>query len=219
MKKIPKLVRERRGLTGLETAIIVMAFVIVAAAFAFAVLNMGFQTSQRSTEVMQSGLQEASSAIELDGAVIAYGGDAGNDGHADYVVNYTFCIKLSAGKHPVDLSPNTLVLTYTDPYTHKYDVYNSSKVFAKSEYNTAMQCLRNGTAAAIICEVRGDGDSMLEYGEKFLVAINITTVYGGNNPPLKPNDQVIVEVKPPVGAILTVVRRLPPALDMVMNLG
>jgi len=67
-----------KGLTGLETAIILIAFVIVAAAFAFVVLNMGFYTAQRSKTIMSSGLGEASSALELDGSVLAYV-DIGNN--------------------------------------------------------------------------------------------------------------------------------------------
>ncbi len=37
--------KNRRGVTGLETAIILVAFVITAAAFAFVILNMGFITA------------------------------------------------------------------------------------------------------------------------------------------------------------------------------
>ena len=234
MKRLKGLLRNRKGLTGLETAIIVIAFVIVAAAFAFAVLNMGFQTSQRSTEVMQSGLQEASSAIELDGAVIAYSNRTKNG-----VDRIEFCIKLSAGKHPVDLSNETLAIAYTDPYIHVYDIYNGTVLPSTSldmlneyvDYNSTDDPDRPNAGQysvhcmATIYEIHGDGDSMLEYGEKFLVVVNVTTVYryaknsANIYPQLEPNDEFIIEVKPPVGAILTVIRRLPPALDNVMNLG
>ena len=42
----------RRGITGLETAIILVAFVITAAAFAFVVLNMGFLTAEKAQSVI-----------------------------------------------------------------------------------------------------------------------------------------------------------------------
>jgi len=218
MKKLRGLLRDRRGLTGLETAIIVIAFVIVAAAFAFAVLNMGFQTSQRSTEVMQSGLQEASSAIELDGAVIAYSNTAKTN-----VTSIEFCIKLSAGKHPVDLSNETLAIAYTDPYVHVYNIYDGYVTDDEDFFKSKFQGDDARDWMCGIYEVRGDGDNMLEYGEKFLVKINLTALYedyyGTTYTKIKPNDEFIIEVKPPVGAILTVIRRLPPALDNVMNLG
>lgn len=48
-----------------------IAFVIVAAAFAFAVLNLGFFSTQKSREVLKAGLEEATSSVELAGSVIA----------------------------------------------------------------------------------------------------------------------------------------------------
>ena len=50
-----KMLKNRRGMTGLETAIILVAFVITAAAFAFVVLNMGFLTAEKSQSVISSG--------------------------------------------------------------------------------------------------------------------------------------------------------------------
>ncbi len=42
----------RKAMTGLETAIILVAFVITAAAFAFVVLNMGFLTAEKAQSVI-----------------------------------------------------------------------------------------------------------------------------------------------------------------------
>jgi flagellin FlaB len=61
----------RRGIVGIEAAIVLIAFVVVAAALAFVALNMGFYTTQRSKEVMAQGLAQASSALEIDGTVLA----------------------------------------------------------------------------------------------------------------------------------------------------
>ncbi|MCD6409824.1 MAG: flagellin, partial [Candidatus Verstraetearchaeota archaeon] len=63
---------KRRGVVGIESAIVLIAFVIVAAALAFVVLNMGFFTTQKSKETIRSGLGEASSALELDGSIVAH---------------------------------------------------------------------------------------------------------------------------------------------------
>ena len=103
----------RRGLTGLETAIILIAFVIVAAAFAFAVLNLGFSSTQKSGEVLKAGLEEATSSIELAGSVIAMGENASG---TMKVANITLYVKTAVGKRPVDMSANTLVISYLDPY-------------------------------------------------------------------------------------------------------
>ena len=45
---VRKLVREERGITGLETAIVLIAFVVVAAVFAFTVLTTGLFTSEKA---------------------------------------------------------------------------------------------------------------------------------------------------------------------------
>jgi flagellin FlaB len=66
-----KLLRNRRAMTGLETAIILVAFVITAAAFAFVVLNMGFLTAEKAQSVISSGMAEASSAILVDSGMVA----------------------------------------------------------------------------------------------------------------------------------------------------
>ena len=45
----PKNLREdRRGITGLETAIVLIAFVVVASVFAFAVLSTGLLSSEKA---------------------------------------------------------------------------------------------------------------------------------------------------------------------------
>ena len=60
-----------RGITGLETAIILIAFVVVAAVFAYTVLSAGIFSTQRSQETIYSGLEEATGSLEIKGGVIA----------------------------------------------------------------------------------------------------------------------------------------------------
>ena len=64
-------VKRQRGITGLETAIILIAFVVVASVFAFTVLSTGIFASERSKETVYSGIKEAQSSIEPRGSVIA----------------------------------------------------------------------------------------------------------------------------------------------------
>ena len=56
--------RDQRGITGLETAIILIAFVVVASVFAFTVLSTGIFASERSKETVFSGIEEAQSTLE-----------------------------------------------------------------------------------------------------------------------------------------------------------
>ncbi|MEM2606170.1 MAG: archaellin/type IV pilin N-terminal domain-containing protein, partial [Ignisphaera sp.] len=61
----------RKGIVGIEAAIVMIAFVIVAAALAFVVLNMGFFTTQQTRQVIQRGLGQSASALEVDGTLVA----------------------------------------------------------------------------------------------------------------------------------------------------
>ena len=69
-------IRDERGVTGLETAIILIAFVVVASVFAFTVLSTGIFSSQRSKETLFAGLKEAQGSLDAQGAVIANGATA-----------------------------------------------------------------------------------------------------------------------------------------------
>lgn len=187
----------RKGMTGLETAIILIAFIIVASAFAFTVLNLGFQSAQKSGQVIQRGTEEASSAFELDGAVIAHKNVTGS-----YIGNVTFVIKLSAGRQAIDLSTNKLTVAYWSTAKYVANAYT------------------NSTSSVYVEQLVGDGDSMLEYGEKFQVTVFIATNGATiSDASLGANDDFKVELKPALGSVLTVERYLPPALDSVMNLG
>ncbi len=180
--------RKKKGLTGLETAIILIAFVVVAAAFAFAVLNMGFFATQKSSEVMQAGLQETLSSIELAGAVIARSSGG-------QISNITLYVKSAVGKNPVDMRDGILVISYGDPYNFIPNIY-----------------ITNGTGVRVR-QLTGDGDTALEYTEIWEIVISISQLGS-----LLPNDKFAIEIKPSQGSILKVERRLPPVFDPVMDL-
>jgi flagellin-like protein len=65
--------KEQRGITGLETAIILIAFVVVAAVFAYTVLSAGLFSTQKSQEAVYSGLQETQGTLEIKGSVVTGG--------------------------------------------------------------------------------------------------------------------------------------------------
>ena len=106
----PRKLRKKKGIVGIESAIVMIAFVIVAAALAFVVLNMGFFTTQETRGAIQRGLGEASSALELDGTVVAHVNITTSK------IDYWFAtIKLSSGQHKVDLTPVKAVISYWSP--------------------------------------------------------------------------------------------------------
>ena len=66
-----RLGRDQRGITGLETAIILIAFVVVASVFAYTVLSAGIFSSEKGKEAIHAGLEQARGSMELVGSVKA----------------------------------------------------------------------------------------------------------------------------------------------------
>lgn len=66
-----RLRRDQRGVTGLETAIILIAFVVVASVFAYTVLSAGIFSSEKGKEAIHAGLETARGSMELVGSVKA----------------------------------------------------------------------------------------------------------------------------------------------------
>lgn len=104
----------RRGVIGIESAIVLIAFVMVAAALSFVILNMGFSTTQRAKVAIQDGLAEASSAMEMTGSVLGSGNSTAN--RLDYVA---IPIKVSPGGDSVNLEAANVAIRY---YTNKFHV-------------------------------------------------------------------------------------------------
>jgi len=102
---------DERGVTGLETAIILIAFVVVAAVFAFVVLSTGLFSSERGKEAVYAGLAKTRGTMELSSSVIA-------KSNGTNVTTVDFDVVLAAGGDSVNLDPaattNRTVISYID---------------------------------------------------------------------------------------------------------
>ena len=201
--------RNRRGITGIETAIILVAFVITAAAFAFVILNMGFITAEKAQSVISSGMSEATSSLLIDNGVVANFANVSLGKQNDIcLTKLTFYLKLSQGHTPIDISDSRMVATFTNENHHGelYDV--------------------NGTIMTMTC-VNGDGDTLLEIGEKYRVDIDFTEIPNDGVDPVvvnrtslysHPYETFRVELRPSQGSVLTVNREIPAVYTDVMTL-
>ncbi|MFZ1127000.1 archaellin/type IV pilin N-terminal domain-containing protein [Methanoregula sp.] len=72
--------------TGLEAAIVLIAFIVVAAVFSYVVLGAGFFTSQTAQATVHTAVGQASSVLEVSGV---YGIRDATNNNLDYV-NVTF---------------------------------------------------------------------------------------------------------------------------------
>jgi len=65
--------RDKRGFTGLEAAIVLTAFIVVAAVFSYMVLGAGFFSTEKAKEVVHTGVEKATSSADIAGDVIGHG--------------------------------------------------------------------------------------------------------------------------------------------------
>ena len=65
-----KSLKNKKAIVGLEAAIILIAFVIIAAAFSFMVVNQGLFATERGKTVIQEGLKQASTPLTIDGSIL-----------------------------------------------------------------------------------------------------------------------------------------------------
>ena len=227
--------RKEKGITGLETAIILIAFVVVASVFAFTVLSTGIFASERSKETVFAGLEEAKSSIEPRGSVIAYKGLVGS---TEAIYKVVFVVSNAVAGEPVDLTaPYAKGDDGTDPdettaaeyktvvsYTDKNQFYgdvpwtvdwvgnaNSDSLLEEGEKaEITVWLLERNTGTAI-----GDADSVGEYGAVDTEGAS-GILQGGTL--LGTNDKFTIEVKPESGAVLTIQRTAPSRLDTIMDL-
>ena len=97
---ISRLHKDQRGMTGLETAIILIAFVTVAAVFSYAVLSAGLFSAERGKETVYAGLAEAKSNLEISGSCVALADNVSNS-----VTKIKFTLRNAIAGTPIDLTP------------------------------------------------------------------------------------------------------------------
>ena len=111
---LKNLLRRQRGMTGLETAIILIAFVTVASVLAYSVLSAGIFSAERGKETVYKGLEQAQATMEINGAVIGISSDNTT------VDELQFTVGLSIPNSKVDTA--AIVVNYFDDEVHSESV-------------------------------------------------------------------------------------------------
>ncbi len=106
--------KSRRGILGIESAIVMIAFVVVAAALAFVVLNAGFGTTQKSKTTINEGLKSATGAVEVAGLVTGKKATFTMDDNTSVTAleYYSIPIKLASGANSVNLQKELTAVKY-----------------------------------------------------------------------------------------------------------
>lgn len=103
-----RLSANERGAVAIEAAILLIAFVVVAATMSIGLLSTGILSAGDSRVAMTEGLSSARGTLEMVGPVI--GEDSDIDGNMDEI---TFVVTLSAGGEDLDLTPGEAVIRYS----------------------------------------------------------------------------------------------------------
>ncbi len=196
----------QRGITGLETAIILIAFVVVASVFAYTVLSAGIFSSEKGREAIGSGIGTTTSAMSITGKIIAK--DTDGDKDVDLIV---FTIASVLGQESnIDLA----VTTDTNGDGLLSDEANKVHTTVISYFD------RDYTIADITWTKQGlgknDGDDILEAGEKFQITVDLRALPTSN--PLVAYDSFTIELKPPAGAPIVFSKTIPAVTSAVMTL-
>ncbi len=94
-----------KGFTGLEAAIVLIAFVVVAAVFSYVVLGAGFFTTQKAQETVYKGVEQSTANIQMIGSVYGLSNDNST------ISNITFVIGLAPGASAIDLTKMKIVFS------------------------------------------------------------------------------------------------------------
>ncbi len=190
-RALQKANQEERGITGLETTIVLIAFVMVASIFAYVVLSAGIFSSQKAKQAIRSGLEETESTLVVKGNVVARVED-------QKVTHIYFTVGIVPGAGPIDFTDtsegkNVVVISYRD----------SNEYIPKTTWT--MEKIN-----------KHNEDNLLDEDELFQITVDLTA---SEVQDLGPYDTFTLEVKPPTGAVLTIERTIPARVSEFVNLG
>jgi len=207
---LKKFLRHEKGITGLETAIILIAFVVVAAVFAYTALSAGLFSTQKGQEAVYSGLKEAQSTVELKGGVSAVCPHPGASGNISQIV---FTVDSVLGGQAIDFTPpsggtggtangtaNKVVINYIDQDQTVNNLYWTVTALGK-----------------------WDGTYLLSNDEKFQVTVggnagnDLTNALSGSHQ-LGVNKTFSLILDTAAGAVLEIERTTPAYMNSIVNL-
>ena len=179
------------GFTGLEAAIVLIAFVVVAAVFSYVVLGAGFFTTQKSQETVYKGVEQATSNIQMIGQV--YGTNSGKTGTDTSIKGIQFNLGLAPGAPSIDLSKMIIVV---------------SQPGASEIHQLTYSSVASGTTFTV--KDSSDGETALPT----LSGQKQGTVNFDANPVVRKNGQINIELRPAVGAALPFTRTAPATIQV-----
>jgi flagellin FlaB len=207
-----KLRKRSRGIVGIEAAIVLIAFVVIAASMAYVVINMGFFAAQEAKSTIGKGIQEATAALEIDGFV------TGKTNSSTVGVTYlAIPLKLAVGQEQVDLSNSTVVVAVQCGNFSLANIYGGARAINDVSIADLMASVTGApNATCFIYNSQFNSDTALKQNAKAYLVIGLGDSYG-----LLPYTKVKIEIRTSTGAALMIQRDIPGGLppDNFVDLG
>jgi flagellin FlaB len=182
--------------TGLEAAIVLIAFVVVASVFSFAVIGAGYFTTQTTERVLYSTISQTGSTPVLLGSVHGIKKDG-----VDGIGAIRFNVGISSGNNPISFE-NMVLLYSTSEYLRTYDqnvpFYDSTMI---DEGYWGIIDIKPSTAA---------GDTYLEANEVYTIYLNLT-----DGEELEPGQDFRIEMNSPKTTTFIIHRSAPWGIDNI----
>lgn len=229
--------RGERGITGLETSIVLIAFVVVASVFAFTVLSAGVFASEANKQTIFAGLKETRSRLRQSGSLFAFTARVGS---TDTVYKLVFTVSNSLAGEPIDLTPpyaaddsgidpdfvpantSATVISFADEGRRLPDVPWSIVFIGNHNGDTLLE---DGEKAEVTIWLLDRNNAFVETADNSAVLMDASTVNGGGvggvvagGTLVGKSTRFVIELAPQIGAALTVEQTIPPGLRQVMNL-
>ena len=205
--------KNKRAIVGIEAAIVLIAFVVIAAAMAYVVINMGFYSAQQAKSTIDKGIGEATSALTLDGFLVGR-----TNGTAIQWI--AIPVKLAVGQSEVDMANDTVVVAVLGTNFALSNIYHGAIDTEEPNVTVLMRLVGTdmataGNATSYIFNDDGNHDTVLKQNEKAYIIIFL----GSNT--LANYSKVKIEVRTSRGAALMVQRDIPGGLpeNDIVDLG
>ena len=194
--------------TGLEAAIVLIAFVVVAAVFSYVVLGAGFFTTQTAQATVHTGVAQASSSLEVVGNVM--GVAVGTTPTRLSYVNTS--VALTAGGTAMDLTQ--MVISYSDNNGGRNpsiinDTYLTCDATNTLTTTQAAEADNRWCVSQKINDLNPTApNNLLESNEIWVISIQTPDS-------AIVNTKITFNLQPAVGAVLPISRTLPGGLNPV----
>lgn len=186
----------QRGTTGIEAALIIGVLATAASVFAYVIMSAGLISSQRTRDVVNNGVESASTTLELKSNVTA--------SMENGVVTKVY---LTLGTLPGGTS---LDFTDTSGGQNKVIISCSDASHEYPSLNWTMEMIG-----------QNNGDSLLDPGETCRITVDMSPVNDGaesKSEKLVPFHKFMLELTPPTGATLMIEKTIPSTQNHLVNL-